>query len=83
MSFLTSVLALGLAAVANGQGAGSPAYNYMYQFPLPIPPIAQPIFSTTHDGIPVDFFTIEIKDFTQQVYPNLGPAHLTGWVTKI
>lgn len=61
-----------------GQGAGSPQYNYMYQVALPIPPIAQPIFSVEEQGTIVDYYSITIEDFTQQVYPNLGPAHLTG-----
>ncbi|QIW97104.1 hypothetical protein AMS68_002622 [Peltaster fructicola] len=81
MSLIFSALALGLAAVTPvlGQGAGSPAYNYMYQYPLPIPSIAQPIFSIQQNGTYVDYYTITIEDFTQQVYPNLGPAHLTGY----
>lgn len=80
MASLSSAL-LGLLAAATlvrAQGAGSPKYNYMYQYPLPIPPIAQPQFSVNQDGTIVDYFYIAIEDFTQQIYPNLGPAHMTG-----
>ena len=62
-----------------GNSAGSPTYNYMYQYPLPIPSIATPEFEETVDGRNVQFYNVTIEPFTQQVYPNLGPAHLVGY----
>ena len=62
-----------------GKSAGSPAYNYMYQYPLPIPPVAVPEFEETVDGRTVQFYSTTIEPFTAQIYPNLGPAHLTGY----
>lgn len=75
-------VALGLATVghvyAQGLGAGSPQYNYIYQYPVPLPPIAQPLFSIDNNGTTVDYYSLTIESFTKQVYPNLGPASLTG-----
>ena len=34
---------------------------------------------TTPDGRTINFFSVEIKNFTQQIYPDLGPAHLVGF----
>lgn len=34
---------------------------------------------TTVNGQTVQYYTCTIEPFTQQVYPNLGPAHLTGY----
>ena len=92
---LSNLLVLGLAATSHaaripsksskstwrgsGKSAGSPAYNYMYQKPLPIPSIAVPDFEETVDGRTVQFYSTTIEPFTAQVYPNLGPVHLTGY----
>ncbi|KAK5110926.1 hypothetical protein LTR62_005464 [Meristemomyces frigidus] len=84
------ILAVGLAAAAGvaaqpgpwrgqGQSAGSPAYNYMFQEPLPIPEVAVPEFTENINGRPVQFYTSTVEPFTKQVYPNLGPAHMTGY----
>ncbi|KAK5132087.1 hypothetical protein LTR08_000337 [Meristemomyces frigidus] len=51
----------------------------MFQYPLPVPPIAQPDFEETVDGRSVQFYSATVEPFTAQVYPNLGPAHLTGY----
>ncbi|KAK5708626.1 hypothetical protein LTR17_020516 [Elasticomyces elasticus] len=93
MASLFNTLAIGLAAVSQvsaqrgglpqwrgaGKSAGSPAYNYMYQNPLPIPAVAVPDFTEVFDGRTVQFYTCTIEPFTKQVYPNLGPAHMTGY----
>ncbi|KAK3674832.1 hypothetical protein LTR78_005176 [Recurvomyces mirabilis] len=90
MAFTSNILALGLAAAAGvaaqpgqwrgqGQSAGSPAYNYMFQNPLPIPAVAVPEFTETFNGRSVQFYTSTVEPFTKQVYPNLGPAHMTGY----
>jgi hypothetical protein len=65
--------------IGAGRSAGSPAYTWIFERPLPIPPIAQPKFTKTLNGIPVQFYESEIKSFTHQVYPNLGPANLVGY----
>lgn len=62
----------------NGQSK-SPAYNYLFQYPLPIPSLAQPELSKTVNGRIVDFYSLNIEPFEAQIYPDLGPAHLTGY----
>ncbi|KAI7163252.1 Cupredoxin [Hortaea werneckii] len=94
MATTLNMLALSLAAASSvsaqgfigppwrgaGRSAGSPDYSdYLYQSPLPIPPVAQPDFTETVDGRQVEFYTMTIEPFTQQVYPNLGAAHLIGY----
>ena len=79
---VASLLALSamLFAPVIAQGAGSPQYNYMYQKPLPIPEIAKPIFTVDSNGTTVEYYSVTVESFTQQVYPNLGPAHMIGCV---
>lgn len=57
------------------------AINIMprFQYPLPIPQVAQPLFTETVDGRSVQFYENTIEPFTKQIYPNLGPAHMTGF----
>lgn len=62
-----------------GQSAGSPTYDYIFEVPLPVGSIAQPKYTQIVNNIPIDYYEVTIKDFDLQVYPNLGPAHLTGY----
>lgn len=59
--------------------ASSPPYTWLYEYPLPIPKIAQPIYTETVSGQKIEYFEITIEAFDQQIYPNLGPAHLVGY----
>ncbi|KAK0842126.1 hypothetical protein LTS02_016602 [Friedmanniomyces endolithicus] len=87
MASTFNLLALGLAAASQvsaqwrgaGRTAGSPAYNYMFQNALPIPAVAVPDFTEEFGGRTVQFYTCAIESFTKQIYPNLGPAHMTGY----
>ena len=59
--------------------AQSPAYTWLYEYPLPVPPIAQPAYTEHVNGQTIQYFELTIEAFDQQVYPNLGPAHLIGY----
>ncbi|KLU83867.1 hypothetical protein MAPG_02917 [Magnaporthiopsis poae ATCC 64411] len=67
--------------LARRQGWVSPPYNFIYKFPLPIPPVKQPkqIITNTSTGRSVWYYEVEIKNYTQQVYPDLGPTRLVGY----
>ncbi|KAK6851992.1 hypothetical protein PG995_012117 [Apiospora arundinis] len=60
---------------------GSPEYPLIYRNPLPIPPIKQPKMTMTNPvtGKDIWYYELETRPFNQQVYPNLGPARLTGY----
>ncbi|KAK8117907.1 uncharacterized protein PG998_006188 [Apiospora kogelbergensis] len=60
---------------------GSPEYPLIYRVPLPIPPIKQPKMTVTNPvtGKDIWYYELETRPFTQQVYPNLGPATLVGY----
>ena len=66
-----------------GSGAGaasiSPAYDWIFEYPLPIPPVAQPKYSEKVKGANIRYYELTIESFEKQVYPNLGPAHFTGY----
>lgn len=62
-----------------GKSAGSPDYPWLFEYPLPIPEVAQPLFTETVNGIPIQYYETTIEPFQQQVYPNLGPANLIGY----
>jgi len=59
----------------------SPVYKEIFQNSLPFPPDKAPketyYNSTTNTYI--DYYEIEIKPFTQQVYKGLKPAQLVGY----
>ncbi|KAK4663750.1 hypothetical protein QC763_611170 [Podospora pseudopauciseta] len=59
----------------------SPTYPWLYQFPLPIPPVKTPKLTVTNPvtGNPIHYYEVYINRFTQQVYPNKGPATLVGY----
>ncbi|CAP65628.1 uncharacterized protein PODANS_6_11170 [Podospora anserina S mat+] len=59
----------------------SPTYSWLYQFPLPIPPVKTPKLTVTNlvTGNPIHYYEVYINRFTQQVYPNKGPATLVGY----
>lgn len=57
----------------------SPAYPWLFEYPLPIAPVAQPLFSEEVNGRTIQYFELIIEAFEQQIYPNLGPAHLVGY----
>ncbi|WYZ44972.1 hypothetical protein EsH8_VIII_000288 [Colletotrichum jinshuiense] len=59
----------------------SPEYALIYRVPLPIPPVKEPtkkiINPVTNKEI--WYYELEIKPFSQAVYPNLRPATLVGY----
>lgn len=59
----------------------SPEYSLVYRNPLPIPPVKEPLKKIINPvtGKEIWYFETEIKPFTKQVYPNLGPATLYGY----
>ncbi|KXJ86524.1 Cupredoxin [Microdochium bolleyi] len=59
----------------------SPVYSLLYRMPLPIPPQKQPKMTVTNPvtGKQMFYYELEIKPFTQQIYPNLKPAQLVGY----
>ncbi|ORX99874.1 Cupredoxin [Clohesyomyces aquaticus] len=59
----------------------SPVYKDIYQNPLPFPPNKAPKYQYTNasTGATIDYYEVEVKPFTQQVYPGLKPAQLVGY----
>ncbi|KAF2275287.1 bilirubin oxidase [Westerdykella ornata] len=59
----------------------SPVYNQIYSNPLPVPPVKQPTKKIVNPvtGKEIWYYELEIKSFTQQVYPGLKPARLVGY----
>ncbi|KAH9902317.1 Cupredoxin [Xylariomycetidae sp. FL2044] len=59
----------------------SPEYPLIYRVALPIPPVAQPMQVVVNPvtGEDIWYYELEIRPFTQQVYPNLRPAVLVGY----
>ncbi|KAF2645789.1 phenol oxidase A [Massarina eburnea CBS 473.64] len=67
-------------ATPQRKGGESPALT-LYQKVLPIPPPAEVKQKVTNPvtGKEIWYYELEIKPFTQQVYPNLQPARLVGY----
>ncbi|PVI06720.1 Cupredoxin [Periconia macrospinosa] len=59
----------------------SPEYPLLFRSPLPIPPVLQPKLKMTNPvtGKEMWYYEMEIRPFTQQVYPTLRPARLVGY----
>jgi bilirubin oxidase len=58
----------------------SPQYP-MFSVELPIPPVKEPRFTTTNpaNGRQMEYYEIEIKPFSKQVYPGLAEAEFVGY----
>ena len=57
----------------------SPAYPWLFEHPLPIPSVAEPILTQQVNGRTIQYFQLTIQAFEQQIYPDLGAAHLVGY----
>jgi bilirubin oxidase len=59
----------------------SPDFPAMFGVDLPIPPQKQPHLTVTNPvtGGDIWYYEIVIQEFSQQIYPNLGPATLVGY----
>ncbi|KAH7038392.1 phenol oxidase A [Microdochium trichocladiopsis] len=59
----------------------SPVYPLLFRNPLPIPPQKQPKMVVTNPvtGKEIWYYELEIKPFSQQIYPTLRPAQLVGY----
>ncbi|KAH8657411.1 Cupredoxin [Tricladium varicosporioides] len=72
-----------LFPVVKAAGGGpqlSPEYKHFYEFPLPVPPVKVPLTTSTRDdGTKIEYYEVNIKPLTQQVYPELPPTKLVGY----
>ncbi|KAH7132250.1 Cupredoxin [Dendryphion nanum] len=58
----------------------SPEYTWIFEFPLPIPSAKSPKLAyTTASGSTIDYYEVEVKSFTKQIYPNLPPTEMVGY----
>lgn len=81
-SLFLSVTALFTPQALAGDGKWlSPEYKQIFQNPLPFPKDKAPLYTYTNatTGNSIDYYEIDIKPLTQQVYPGLKPARLVGY----
>ncbi|KAK3626459.1 hypothetical protein LTR22_023153 [Elasticomyces elasticus] len=72
--------ALAITTVSAGiKSYESPVYRSLFQVPLPIPPVKVPKEVYTSNGQSVEYYEVEIKPLTQQVYPGLSKTALVGY----
>ncbi|EJT77352.1 hypothetical protein GGTG_07264 [Gaeumannomyces tritici R3-111a-1] len=59
----------------------SPLYPLIYKTPLPIPPIKQPLkkFTNPVSGAEIWYYEVQVKQFRQQIFPDLGAATFNGY----
>jgi hypothetical protein len=84
---MKNYLYLGVAAILAWQATAgdddwvSPVYKQIFQNPLPIPEnkMKSHTYRNETTGNEIDFYEVEVKSFTQQVYPGLKPAKLVGY----
>ena len=59
----------------------SPEYKWFFEYPLPMP--SQKSLKLTYTNnithATIDYYEIELKPFTKQIYPNLPPTNLVGY----
>ncbi|KAK3624293.1 hypothetical protein LTR56_021114 [Elasticomyces elasticus] len=72
-------IALATLVSAGIQNYDSPVYKSLFQVPLPIPPIKVPTKVYTSNGQTIEYYEVEIKPLTQQVYPGLSKTNLVGY----
>ncbi|KAJ4343309.1 hypothetical protein N0V87_000531 [Didymella glomerata] len=81
-SLLLSVTALFASQAMAGDGTWlSPEYKQIFQNPLPFPKDKAPLYTYKNKttGNEIDYYEIDVKPLTQQVYPGLKPARLVGY----
>jgi bilirubin oxidase len=81
-SLLLSITALFASQASAGDGKWlSPEYKQIFQNPLPFPKDKTPLYTYTNKttGNEIDYYEIDVKPLTQQVYPGLKPARLVGY----
>ena len=84
---MKNYLSVGVAAILASQAlAGddawlSPIYKQIFQNPLPIPQnkVKSYTYTNATTGNEIDFYEVDVKPYTQQVYPGLKPARLVGY----
>ncbi|KAI4953928.1 hypothetical protein J4E91_002777 [Alternaria rosae] len=84
---MKNYLSIGVTALLASQAlAGdddwlSPVYKQIFQNPLPIPQDKAKSYTYRNEttGNEIDFYEVDVKPFTQQVYPGLKPANLVGY----
>jgi len=84
---MKNYLSIGVTALLASQAfAGddewlSPVYKQIFQNPLPIPQDKAKSYTYRNKttGNEIDFYEVDVKPFTQQVYPGLKPANLVGY----
>ncbi|KAF2710227.1 bilirubin oxidase [Pleomassaria siparia CBS 279.74] len=59
----------------------SPEYKWFFEYPLPIPSIKPSKFTYIHNATttPIDYYEVEVKNFTKQIYPDLPPTQMVGY----
>ncbi|CAI6332265.1 unnamed protein product [Periconia digitata] len=65
----------------NEPGWVSPPYRWIFEYPLPIPPQKQKRFTWNDHvtGAAIDYYEMELKPFTKQIYPDLPATELEGY----
>jgi len=84
---MKNYLSVGVAAILASQAfAGddawlSPVYKQIFQNSLPIPQNKDKLYTYTNatTGNEIDYYEVDVKPYTQQVYPGLKPARLVGY----
>jgi bilirubin oxidase len=59
----------------------SPPLKNTFNTPLQIPPIKKPLATYTNPAtnIPIDFYQLEVRETSQNFFPQLGPAKVLGY----
>ncbi|KAK7185153.1 hypothetical protein DPSP01_000731 [Paraphaeosphaeria sporulosa] len=62
------------------QGWISPEYKWFYEYPLPLPPTKSKKQTWTgDDGAEIDYYEVELKSFSKQIYPDLPATPMVGY----
>lgn len=79
--FLSVTALFASQALAGDNKWLSPEYKQIFQNPLPFPKDKTPLYTYTNatTGNSIDYYEIDVKPLTQQVYPGLKPARLVGY----
>ena len=77
---LTATIAL-VAGSVTVEKRKSPEYQHTFQLPLIIPSIKEPLttYVNPENGVPIDFYELEVRETKHSFYPNLGNASIIGF----
>jgi bilirubin oxidase len=81
LTWISAFLIGAALARSSAKERQSPEYQHTFQLPLIIPPVKEPLSTYTNpqNGVPIDFYQLDISESKHTFYPDLENATVVGF----